>query len=139
VIPARLSFVTLGARDVATLRRFYEGWGWKASDSATDEYASFQLGSTRLAVYPIGMLGEEAAPGCDAVPAGAWNGVTLALNVDRREEVDGVFAEAVELGAVVVSEPVDRSWGGRSAYIADPEGNRWEIAWGPGWSWPFES
>jgi len=25
-----------------------------------------------------------------------------------------------------------RFWGGRSGYIADPEGNRWEIAWAPG-------
>ena len=32
----------------------------------------------------------------------------------------------------VLAEPVDRDWGGRSAYIADPEGNRWEIAWAPG-------
>jgi uncharacterized glyoxalase superfamily protein PhnB len=29
-------------------------------------------------------------------------------------------------------EPVDRDWGGRSGYFADPEGNRWEVAWAPG-------
>jgi hypothetical protein len=27
--------------------------------------------------------------------------------------------------------PTDRSWGGRSAFMADPEGNRWEITWSP--------
>jgi uncharacterized glyoxalase superfamily protein PhnB len=37
----------------------------------------------------------------------------------------------VAAGATPVAEPVDREWGGRSAYIADPEGNRWEIAWAP--------
>jgi uncharacterized glyoxalase superfamily protein PhnB len=45
--------------------------------------------------------------------------------------VDDVFAGFVAAGATVVAEPVDRSWGGRSGYIADPEGNRWEIAWVP--------
>ncbi|WP_435108944.1 VOC family protein [Nocardiopsis synnemataformans] len=28
-----------------------------------------------------------------------------------------------------MAEPVERPWGGRSTYVADPEGNRWEIAW----------
>ena len=27
--------------------------------------------------------------------------------------------------------PTDRPWGGRSAFIADPEGNRWEFCWNP--------
>lgn len=35
-------------------------------------------------------------------------------------------------GAVAVAEPTDREWGGYSGYIADPEGNRWELAWAPG-------
>ena len=32
----------------------------------------------------------------------------------------------------MIMEPVDRDWGGRSGYFADPEGNRWEVAWAPG-------
>ncbi|GID28039.1 hypothetical protein [Paractinoplanes brasiliensis] len=31
-----------------------------------------------------------------------------------------------------MAEPVDRPWGGRSGYIADPEGTRWEIVWNGG-------
>jgi len=34
-------------------------------------------------------------------------------------------------GATPVAAATDRSWGGRSAFIADPEGNRWEITWSP--------
>ena len=64
-------------------------------------------------------------------PAG-WAGVTLACAVDTRDEVDAVFAAAVTAGATPVAEATDRPWGGRSAFIADPEGNRWEITWGPG-------
>jgi uncharacterized glyoxalase superfamily protein PhnB len=52
--------------------------------------------------------------------------------VDGPEQVDESFAAAVRAGAAVVAEPVERPWGGRSAYVADPEGNRWEIAWAPG-------
>jgi len=49
--------------------------------------------------------------------------------VDSPEQVDTVFLAAVAAGATPVAEPVNGDWGGRSAYIADPEGNRWEIAW----------
>jgi uncharacterized glyoxalase superfamily protein PhnB len=43
-----------------------------------------------------------------------------------------VFDAAIRAGARAVAEPRDREWGGRSGYIADPEQNRWEIAWAPG-------
>ena len=42
------------------------------------------------------------------------------------------FAAAVAAGATPVADATDGSWGGRSAFVADPEGNRWEIAWAPG-------
>jgi uncharacterized protein len=61
----------------------------------------------------------------------AWSGVTLACTVDTRDGVDVSFAAAVSAGATPVAAATDRSWGGRSAFIADPEGNRWEITWGP--------
>jgi catechol 2,3-dioxygenase-like lactoylglutathione lyase family enzyme len=57
--------------------------------------------------------------------------LTLACNVDSPEQVEAAFAAAVAAGATPVAEPVARDWGGRSAYFADPEGNRWEIAWAP--------
>jgi uncharacterized glyoxalase superfamily protein PhnB len=94
------------------------------------------LGGVLLALYPRQLLQGEAAT--DLAPpvegVGAWTGVTLAVNLDSREQVDTVFAEAIAAGARVVAEPTDREWGGRSGYIADPENHRWEIAWAPGLS-----
>jgi catechol 2,3-dioxygenase-like lactoylglutathione lyase family enzyme len=58
--------------------------------------------------------------------------LTLACNVDSPEQVEAAFAAAVAAGATPVAEPVARDWGGRSGHFADPEGNRWEIAWAPG-------
>jgi uncharacterized glyoxalase superfamily protein PhnB len=61
-----------------------------------------------------------------------FSGITLACNVESGEQVDEAYAAAIAAGATPVAEPVAREWGGRSAYFADPEGNRWEIAWAPG-------
>lgn len=127
-LPPRLSVVTLGARDISALRRFYRALDWPELPASDDGWAAFLLGGVLLALYPLHDLAAEAAPNMPD-PAGGWSGVTLACNVDGREEVDAAFAAAVAAGATVVAEPTDRSWGGRSAYIADPEGNRWEIAW----------
>jgi hypothetical protein len=129
-VPSRLTAVTLGARDLSALRRFYRGLGWAEVTGSDDNWTGFLLGGVLLTLFPIGGLAAEAAPDL-AMPTG-WSGVTLACNVDNADQVDAAYAAAVAAGAASVAEPVDREWGGRSAYIADPEGNRWEIAWASG-------
>lgn len=130
VVPQRLSFVTLGVRDMAKMRAFYGSLGWQEREGGSDEFAQFEMGGVRLALYPLDLLTAEAAPGA-APPAVTWNGVTLAVNVGSRESVDAAYRAATAAGALAVAEPVDREWGGYSAYVSDPEGQRWEIAWLP--------
>ncbi|HET9732282.1 MAG TPA: VOC family protein [Acidimicrobiales bacterium] len=132
MIPARLSFVTLGAQDLPRLTRFYEALGWTPRDGSGDDFTAFILGGAILALYPRHLLQAEAAADLAPPTPGSWTGLTLAMNVDAREEVDRVFDLAVGAGARPIAPPQDREWGGRSAYIADPEDNRWEIAWAPG-------
>ncbi len=126
-IPARLTVVTLGARDIKAMRSFYRALGWPENRASDDDFAAFHLGGVLLALFPLDQLAAEAAPG-EPEPKG-WPGVTLACNVDDRDQVDTVFAAFLAAGATAVAAPVDRPWGGRSAYVADPENNRWEIAW----------
>jgi len=129
-LPARLSLITIGTRDHARMRAFYLGLGWPVGVDIEGDLTSFLLGGVVLALWPLARLGAEAAP--DSPPPGPWSGVALACNCDTREEVDTAFAAAVAAGATVIMEPIDREWGGRSGYFADPEGNRWEVAWAPG-------
>lgn len=51
----------------------------------------------------------------------------IALSVDNYAAVDKAFKEVVEKGATPVMEPTTESWGQRTCYIADPEGNLVEI------------
>jgi catechol 2,3-dioxygenase-like lactoylglutathione lyase family enzyme len=136
-MPARLSVVTLGARDLPRLRRFYSALGWQEVAGSDDDWAGYLVGGVLLALYPVEALAREAAPDA-SLPSGAtagdpastgWSGVTLACNVDSPADVDTAFAAAIDAGATAIADPVTREWGGRSGYIADPEGTRWEIAW----------
>jgi uncharacterized protein len=129
-IPARLSIITLGARDIGRLRSYYRALGWPELPGGDETWTGFLLGGVMLALFPLADLTAEAAPG-SGEPTG-WSGITLACTVDSRDDVDTAFAAAIAAGATAVAGATDRPWGGRSAFIADPEGNRWEITWGPG-------
>lgn len=131
-VPQRLTFVTIGARNVSALRDFYRGIGWTENDGASDSFASFDCGSVKLALYPVGLLRDEAAADAEVPEPGTWSGITLAVNFSDRAQVQEAYSDAVASGAAAVAAPVDREWGGYSGYIADPEGNRWELAWAPG-------
>ena len=104
--------------------------GWEENDGSDETYTSFTMGSLRLALFPIELLGKEAAPRDQWSRPDVWNGVTLGVNVATREDVDDAFAAAVAAGAEAIQSPIERSWGGYSGYFADPEGHRWELALG---------
>ena len=130
MLPPRLSVVTLGARDITRLRAFYEALGWR-SPSPPGDHARFDVGGGILALYPLELLAEEA--GLQPRPADThFGGFTCAVVVEREEMVDEAIASVRAAGGRVLAEPGAREWGGRSGYLADPEGNAWEIAWLPG-------
>ena len=43
------------------------------------------------------------------------------------DDVDGVFAAALDAGAKPLREPRDEDYGGRGATVTDPEGNLWSF------------
>ena len=130
MIPARISIVTLGVRDLASMRSFYGGLGWEEGIS-TEGFAAFKTGGAVLALFPLDELARDAN---SVVPPGegGFRGVTLALNVEEKGRVDEVVGAIRAAGGRIVKEPIDADWGGRSAYFSDPEGNLWEVAWMPG-------
>ena len=130
-IPQRMTTVTFGARGVPTLRAFYGAIGWRENDGSDDTFTSFTMGTARLALYPLELLGDEAAPSETVIGADVWNGMTLSLNVGTREAVDEAMRTAQTAGATLIGSPAEREWGGYSGYFADPEGHRWEVAWAP--------
>ena len=136
-IPQRLTMVTIGARSLPKLREFYRAIGWSENEGSDETFTSFTIGTLRLALYPVELLGAEAAPNAPVVAAGTWNGMTLTLNVAPRDAVDTVLKTALAAGASLIGGPTEREWGGYSGYFSDPEGNRWEIAWAP-WLTEFE-
>jgi uncharacterized protein len=126
----RVSVITLGVSDLARARRFYEAIGWKTGAQPDDDVIFFQTGDMVLALWDRAKLAEDS---CVEDTSG-WGGVTLALNVGSRREVDAATEEARAAGAKVGRKPAETFWGGYSSLIIDPEGHPWEIAHNPHWT-----
>ena len=60
----------------------------------------------------------------DKQPATVGNGCMVALQANRREQVDRVYAKALELGGTDEGAPGQRSEGFYAAYFRDLDGNK---------------
>lgn len=120
--------MTLGVLDLERSVSFYRDGLGLPREAGPEEIAFFVVGTTRLALYPRDALAADAGV---APTGGGFRGFTLAHNVESREDVDAVLAEAVRAGATLVRGAASAEWGGYSGYFADPDGFLWEVAWNP--------
>jgi predicted lactoylglutathione lyase len=117
----RITMVTLGIKDLARERAFYEALGWSGAQQPDNEVAFFQAGGMVFGLWAA--LGGHGAPG-----------IELAHNVRSAEEVDALLAEVKRAGGTIVRPAVRAEWGGYTGAFADPEGYVWEVAHNPDWT-----
>ena len=116
----RISLITLGVKDLARARAFYEALGWSGGQQPDDEVCFYQAGGMVFGLWTA--LGGHGAPG-----------IELAHNVRSPEDVADVLAEAERAGGTVIRPAAIAGWGGTSGAFADPEGYVWEVAHNPAW------
>ena len=88
----RISLVTLGVKDLARARAFYEALGWSGAHQPDDEVCFYQAGGMVFGLWTA--LGGHGAPG-----------IELAHNVRSPQEVGAVLAEASERVAASSGRP----------------------------------
>lgn len=125
----RITLITLGVSDVKRSRQFYDQcFGWTAADTSNDDIVFYDLGGMQLALFKDDALAEDAG----VAPGGSgFRKYSIAHNTRSEREVDELVARLASRGATVVKAPQKVFWGGYSAYIADPDGILWEIAYNP--------
>ncbi len=133
MVPARVSLITLGTRNMQIMRDFYRRLGWEETPESGEGFAVYRTGGGILALFPLEQLVDDARAAALS-DTDEFKGVTLAINVESSELVDTAIDDARAAGARIAKEATDASWGGRSGYFVDPEGNYWEVAWAPGTS-----
>ena len=128
-IPARLSIVTLGVADLDRSVAFYGALGWERCESSSDAIAWFRTADTNVGLFPWHELAEDAQ--LPAEPRARFGGITLAINLDRAEDVAPALEAAVAAGGTLLKRATVLDWGGTSGYFADPDGHPWEVAHNP--------
>ena len=113
--------------------KFYrDNLGFETEEKSNNpDVIFFNTPGTKFELYPLELLAkdisEEDPP---QIPSG-FSGITLAYNVENKEDVDKVIEKARAAGARIAKEPQPVFWGGYHAYFADLDGYYWEVAWGP--------
>lgn len=125
----RLTFITLGVNDLEVSRRFYQyTFGWDPEPNSGGDVLFFKLNGMVLSLFPREELAKDAGVSSEG---NGFRSFSLAHNVRSEQEVDMLIAVLRSKGVPVVKEPQKAFWGGYTAYIADPDGVLWEIAYNP--------
>lgn len=124
----RLSLVTLGVRDVARSKAFYEALGWRGQE--VDGTVFFQAGGIALVLWGRELL--AADNGIERDEGTSYSGMVLAHNVRSVAEVDATLLLAQKAGAAISRPAAETFYGGYAGTFRDPDGHTWEIAFNPG-------
>jgi predicted lactoylglutathione lyase len=114
-----VGYVTLGTNDMERAARFYDqllGELGAKRFMDTDRFIAWMAGPTGAALSIAKPFDEKAAT--------VGNGVMVALAADSREQVDALYAKAIELGATDEGAPGPRGDGFYAGYFRDLDGNK---------------
>jgi len=131
-VPARVSLVTLGVKDVVRSTAFYVALGWPLSSaSVPGDVSFFKTAGGLLALWNEDVLAEDA--GLPGAATADRRSLALAINLESREDVDAALAAAVAAGGRITRPAQATDWGGYNGYFADLDGHLWEAAHNPFW------
>ena len=121
-LPIRsLDYTVIFARDMPAMREFYGATlGFPLHRELSPKWLEFRVGSNILALTGRGGHFDDPSP-----PAGAAS-LQLAFRV-APGEVATCASVLAERGVKIVSGPTDHSWGHRTLFFRDPDGNVLEI------------
>ena len=131
----RITVLTLGVDDLEAAVRFYrDGLGLPTQGIFGTEFehgavAFFELvGGLQLALWPRTSIAADT--GMQVTPRSLTE-LTIGHNVNSRESVDAIMAQAGAAGATIVKSAGETFYGGYAGYFQDPDGHLWEVVWNP--------
>ncbi len=114
-----IGYVTLGTKDLATNAKFYDAIG---KEMGVDRmmYEETFIAWGEMGGAPGVALSKPFDGGAPSV----GNGTMVALQASGPEQVDRLYAIAIEQGGTCEGKPGDRGGGFYAAYFRDLDGNK---------------
>jgi len=115
-----IDYTVIFARDMAAMRGFYEGvLGFAVLRELSPDWIEYRIGDNTLA------LAKPTRAAAVPVPVGAA-ALQLAFRV-AAAEVDQCADELLRQGVALLSPPTDQTFGHRTLFFRDPDGNVLEV------------
>ena len=114
-----IGYVTVGTNDLERSKQFY--------DNLFEELGARSFfANERIVFWTVkdGASSFAVAKPYDEKEASVGNGNMVAIHVNSREQVDAIYAKAMELGATDEGPPGERIPTFYGAYIRDLDGNK---------------
>jgi catechol 2,3-dioxygenase-like lactoylglutathione lyase family enzyme len=116
-----IDYTVIFARDMAAMRRFYEGiLGFALLRELSPDWVEYQVGGNTLALAKPKRIAADAP-----TPNGSAS-LQLAFKVSAAE-VDQCADELVRQGVNLLEPPTDQAFGHRTLFFRDPDGNLLEV------------
>jgi catechol 2,3-dioxygenase-like lactoylglutathione lyase family enzyme len=118
--------ITIGVADMKRAKQFYkEALGLPVKK----DYRKFVMFDGEDGTSDLGMYQREALADDAAVsPEGAgFRGFSITHTVGSAEQVDALLQRAAQAGGAIVRSGLATAGGPYSGYLADPDGNLWQI------------
>ncbi len=119
----KLAGVTLVQEGLDEAKAFYTEVFELQAVFEDESNAVFKIGETIVHLLDVGAAPDLIGPGAVAAPS-AGHRAQLTIQVD---DVDGLCRQLEQRGVRILSGPMDRPWGIRTANFEDPGGHLWEV------------
>lgn len=129
----KITCICLGVRNMEKAIKFYRDQLGFQTDEMGDspDVIFFNTPGTKFELYPLPLLAMDISESNPPETSHGFAGITLAYNVEKKEDVNRIIELARSAGAKIAKEPQDVFWGGYHAYFSDLDGYYWEVVWGP--------
>lgn len=129
----KIACICLGVKDMSQSVHFYRDLlGFQTNETGDNPpVIFFNTPGTKFELFPLDKLAQDISKENPPQIGQGFSGITLAYNVQNKEDVDKVIELVRCSGGKIVKEPQDVFWGGYHAYFRDLDGYYWEVAWGP--------
>ena len=128
----KITCICLGVKNMEKSIKFYrDGLGYKTNCKENNPpVCFFDTPGTKFELYPLDLLVKDIDESSLKIGSG-FSGITLAYNVEKKEDVDKVIELVKNAGGKIIKEPQNVFWGGYHAYFSDLDNYLWEVVWGP--------
>jgi catechol 2,3-dioxygenase-like lactoylglutathione lyase family enzyme len=125
-VKGTVALITILTDNVPAMLRFYRDVLGFQVKSNQGKYVEFENEGVRFAICSR-LIMKSVTGHSSYRQTKTGQTFELAFPLDTPEEVDRVYADILAKGAMAVKAPATMSWGHRTAFFADPDGNIHEL------------